>query len=321
MKKNFRKTPPIILQKIQEINDDFIIGTVINLSENDFNNLLYSDIDLKIVNGQIEFNQEFVPSSTKGRYSKKNVEGYRIKYPDRPKVSKTYYAGERPIYGDYTKGTFSLFITKMVTAYDNIPPREISLIVEILETNIQNDQNHYIFKIATNQVLNQNIDNFDDELLFNLNLLQENIGSVNVFSSETTREEYLDTLEVNWEIFPPGERDEDLERITQNLRNLTPQRIEEINDRYNFLHNENPNRIIIGRSGMLRYFGAKFSENLVVFENTRYGNAIYILFENWRELSRLSRLEIQNRPSDQYIRIPHSRNWKGTVRAIIRARR
>lgn len=68
---------------------------------------------------------------------------------------------------------------------------------------------------------------------------------------------------------------------------------------------------------MLRYFGAKFSDNLVVFENTQYGNALYILFENWAELSQLSRLEILRRPSDQYVRIKHSGNWQSRVKQII----
>ena len=72
---------------------------------------------------------------------------------------------------------------------------------------------------------------------------------------------------------------------------------------------------------MRRYFGVKFSDRLVAFENTTYGNALYILFENWRELSRLSRLEIQNRPSDQYIRVEHRGNWKEKVKAIITAKK
>lgn len=321
MKKNFRKIPPIILQKVREIGNDFNVATIIDLTEEDFDNSLYSEIHLRTENGQVVFNNEFVPNILKGRFSKKNVNGYKIKYPDLPKVSKTYYAGERPVYGDYSKGTFSLYMTKLVIQYDDIPPREISLIVELLETKISNKQNHYIFKVSTNCVLNQNIDDFNNELLFNINLLQENIGSVNVYNSSTTVEEYLNTLEVNWEIFPPGEMDKDLQRITQNLRNLNPQRIQEISERYRFLRNENPTNIILGRSGLLRYFGAKFSERLVVFENTRYGNAVYILFENWRELSKLSRLEIQNRQPDQYIRIPHTGDWQGTVKSIIRAKR
>jgi len=321
MSKNFRKIPTVILEKIQNINGDLIIGAVINLSEADFANPFYSDFNIRISNGQLLYENEIVPITRKGIYSRKNINGYKIKYPERPRVLKTYYAGERPKFGDYSRGTFSLYITRMVIDYDNIPPSEISLILELLEQKVVNDKNQYVFKISTSQVISQNIPNFQDELFFNLNLLQENIETVDVFSTTSTREEFLNSLQLNWEIFPPGERDEDLQRITQGLRGLNPQRLEEINDRYRFLHEENPVSVIIGRSGMLRYFGAKFSDNLVVFENTSYGNAIYILFENWRELSQLSRLEIQNRPPNQYIRIPHWGDWRTKVKAIIKAKR
>ncbi len=71
-----------------------------------------------------------------------------------------------------------------------------------------------------------------------------------------------------------------------------------------------PLRIITWKSWMRSYFWAKFSDNLVVFENKEYWNALYILFENWEELSKLSRTEIQNRPSGQFIRIPHVGDWE-----------
>jgi hypothetical protein len=276
---------------------------------------------LNLIEDQLYFNSEFVPSYLKGIYSRKNINGYRIKYPEKDKVSKTYYVGERPNFGDYSKGTFSLYITKMIIPYDDIPPREISFVIELIDEYIENDTKYYVFKVATNQVLNKTQRDFEEELLFNINLLQENIGSVNIFNSNSTLQEFKKTLEVNWEIFPPGESNDDLNRITNGIRNLKPQRIQEISERYNLLREEHPINIIIGNSGMQRYFGAKFSENLIIFENTKYGNAIYILFENWKELSQLSRLEIQTRPRDQYIRILHKGNWQEKVISIIRNKR
>jgi hypothetical protein len=321
MKHYFRKIPTFVLQKLEEVGNDITVATVISIPEHEFNNPRYSDLGLKLTDAQLIFNNEFVPSYYKGVYSRKNINGYRIRHPEREKVSKTYYAGERPIFGDYSRGTFSLYITKMVIPYDEIPPREVSFLIELIEERYENETKHYLFKISTNQVLNKTQENFEDELLFNINILQENIGSVNVFNSNSSLQEFLNTLEVNWEIFPPGESNEDLNRITSGMRNLNLHRIQEISERYDLLRSEDPIKIIVGRSGMQRYFGAKFSENLIVFENTKYGNAIYILFENWRELSQLSRLEIQTRPRDQFIRIPHKRNWQEKVIAIIKKKR
>jgi len=321
MKKNFRKTPAAILQKIEEFESDFIVASVLDLTEDDLKKPLFSDFNFSIENGQLSYTSEFVPTNLKGTYSKRNIDGYRIYLPNSPKIYKRYYAGERSIFGDSSKGTFSLYIPRMVRAYENIPPKEISLMVELLETRLENNITHYIIKISTNQVLNSRIANFDQELFFSINLLQENIGSVDVYDSSTTYAEFIGTLHVEWELLPPGEADEDLNRITRNLRNITPERLQEISDRSLFIREQKPLYNIYGKSGMLRYFGAKFSDNLVVFENADYGNALYILFENWEELSKLSRLEIQTRPSDQYIRIRHTGNWKEKVADIINAKR
>ncbi|MDP2174536.1 MAG: hypothetical protein Q8K70_01355 [Bacteroidota bacterium] len=322
MRKNFRKTPEFILQQLDNIeSDDVTIATIKKITNDDFDNEFYSQINLNLNNGELNFIDEFVPLFTNGSFSRKNVKGYKIRYPDRPKVSKTYYLGERAIFGDFNKGSFSLYVTRMVTPYDVIPPKEISICVEHLETTDEDGVIFHSLKFSTNQILNKNANNFIEELFFNINLLQENIGSVNVYNSNTSIDEYLQTLQLNWEIFPPGTMDQDLSKITNGLRNITPQRANEIIDRYSFLRSENPIQTIIGNSGMRRYFGVKFSESLVAFENSNYGNALYILFENWRELSRLSRLDIQNRPSDQFIRVEHRGNWKEKVKAIIKAKK
>ncbi len=53
-----------------------------------------------------------------------------------------------------------------------------------------------------------------------------------------------------------------------------------------------PEAYIAGTNGFLRYFGAKYSDNLVVFENLNYGNAIYIMYDDWKELSKRSRVDL-----------------------------
>jgi hypothetical protein len=102
---------------------------------------------------------------------------------------------------------------------------------------------------------------------------------------------------------------------------LTAKEIEQIQNKYDYLVNLNPVEIISGSSGMRKYFGVKFSDNLVVFENLNYGNAIYVLFENWEELSRMSRTKIQTRPANEYIRIKHTSNWKQSLERIIARKR
>lgn len=322
MGRNFRKIPTIISQKVEDFQSKFIVGTILDLTESQFLDRKFSDWKLnKRENGELSFQTLYVPHISKGRYSKKNIEGYRVRYPERPKILKSYYMGERPIWGDYSNGTFSLIVSRLVTPYDEIPPKDIAFIVRLLEAREINGIMHYIFKVSTNVNFESKSEDIENELFFHLNLIQENFGAADVYQSDIADQDLLNSIQLSWNIFPPGERDDDLNKITSGLRNLSRERVTEITDRYTFLRSQNPRTLITGRSGMLRYFGAQFSDNLVVFENTNYGNALYILFENWRELSQLSRLEIQNRPKDQYIRIKHIGDWNQKVRDIIQAKR
>lgn len=318
MKKNYRLIPDFIRTKLNAIQEDeIVIATIRKLTKEQIEQ---HPIISKIItfNPEIEIMEFYEPEKTAGSYSKKNINGYRIKHYDQPKIRKTYYAGERPIFGDYSRGTFSLYITRLVYPYDEIAPRNIFIHTTLLEQATENNTTFYTIKFQTSPVL---LKNDETEILFNINILQENIGSINVFASDTTIDQYLNSLILNWEIFPPGTLDNNLRTAIRGLRNLTPERTTEIRNSLEFLLSLNPLEIIVGTSGMSRYIGAKFSENLVVFENSNYGNAVYILFEDWRELSRLSRLEIQVRPSDQFYRVRHSGNWKEKVRAVVNAKR
>jgi hypothetical protein len=59
-----------------------------------------------------------------------------------------------------------------------------------------------------------------------------------------------------------------------------------------------------------QYIGAKFADDLVAFENLRYGNALYVLYENWGELSRRPRSELLKLPQSSLDRIVHSAGWE-----------
>lgn len=318
MKKNFRKTPEFITNKIKALNsDNIIVATIIKINKNEIEDLKFKNLNLQLNNNEINFNNQFIPKSIVGFVSRKNIDGYKIVHKDRNQVSKSFYTGERPYYGDWSKGSFSQYSTRKVYPSDDIPPRELSISTELLEET----ENDFKIKVSVDIVLNRNDANFDEELFFVINLLQENIYSVNAFSSETTRDEYLRTLSLTWDIFPPGKRNNDLELILRGSRNLTPKKVEEVQSKYDYLVSLNPVEIISGLSGMRKYFGVKFSENLIVFENLNYGNAIYVLFENWEELSKMSRTEIQTRPAHEYIRIKHTPNWKQSLERIISAKR
>lgn len=322
MPKNYRKIPKNILDKIGTLEwENIIVWTVIKIKELDIEKWKFKKLGIFKKEWEIIFENNIIPSLKNWIYSKKNILWYKIKYRNKEKIKKTYYVWERPIFWDWSKWSFSLNITRDVYPYNEFYPKELLFNIELLKTEKNNDEVYYIFKINVLEYLDKNNINFLDDLLFNLNLLQENLWVSDIFSIDSTNEEYLDTLFIDWDIFPPGERESDIKRIIWNSKKLSNMRLKEIKSRYDFINELNPLKIIIWKSWMRRYFWAKFSDNLVVFENRDYWNALYILFDKWEELSKLSRTEIQNRPSDEYIRIFHIWDWEKKVKIIINNKR
>jgi hypothetical protein len=175
----------------------------------------------------------------------------------------------------------------------------------------------YIVVFQVREVLNKTSKDFKERLFEDLNLLQENIGDCGVEAADIPMADYAKSLHVSWEILPPGTLDETIQRLFKG-KTPTTQEKDVATERYEFFSSLRPKSLVFGRSGFRRYFGALLEDNLVVFENIEYGNAIYILFDNWEELSKLSRLDLMSgRFGTAFERVIHTSGWKGAVRDIV----
>lgn len=162
---------------------------------------------------------------------------------------------------------------------------------------------------------------FKDRLLENLNILQENVGACGIEPATMALSDYVKSLHVSWELLPPGTREDVIDRIFRG-KQPTPQEKKVVGERYDFFMSLNPKQLVFGNSGFRRYFGALIEDNLVVFENVQYGNAIYVLFDNWEELSKRSRIDlIKGKYGNDFERVVHSPGWKDQVRTIVAAKR
>lgn len=159
---------------------------------------------------------------------------------------------------------------------------------------------------------------FAERLLFNLNLLQENVGNHDVFPPDASDADYLKTLYVNWELLPPGERDENIAKIFRSVRSDDPVVRQQLIERYDALEKLRPVQFVRGTNGFRNYFGAQFAPDLVGFENVEYGNAIYVMFEEWATLSQKSRTELLAEHPDKIVRIPHTADWQPRLKSLIR---
>ena len=313
MPKNINKIPPIIIERIRTFGqDDVVVASVKLLRVEDIPR--YSGLGLTLVEGKLVTPSPAVPNPNAGRYSLANVEGKEKIRKDLPMVFKTFEV-ELPNWGHSSSGTHPVSWTREVYQREFYPPKEVELSVTLLE-----EQNGaYVVKFAIDQVINRRTKNFEQELFYNLNLLQENIGAADVFQSAASLAEYAATVRVDWQILPPGTVDEVVRKMLVGKRGVTPKQEEVMKERITVLSQLKPEQFIAGSDGFLRYFGAKFADDFVVFENLRYGNALYLMYESWQELSKRSRVELLSGPRESFHRILHNDGWKLQLKGYVQA--
>lgn len=318
MKKNFLKTPNFISPKLEFITENEVVFTAIrSFSKKEIEANTLSKIGVKIDNDALIVTNELLPFSESGRYSRKNREGYHIVRKDLPKVYKTIDCGTRYPFGNTSLTPYDLTYERLVYQKQFIEPKNWLISIELLDCVDKQGEIIYTLKVGVSNSFDKTKDGFDKNMLFAVNLLQENFGKIDVFSKNATKQDFMKTQNVAWEIFPAGERDEQLERILSGMSRLTIQDKENIKDKYDFLASMNPESIIVGSGGLARYFGAKFADNLVVFENLDYGNAVYVMYEDWELLSKMTRTDLLAMNDKKFDRIKHTENWKNNVLNLV----
>jgi hypothetical protein len=290
--------------------DDVIVACAKRINRSDLGN--YAHLNIRLENGRFISPPPTVPAETLGRYCSINVNGHEKVRRDLPMTTKTYSV-EAPNWGGY--GTHDVYWTRVVYQRDLIPPKELTISVQLLAEDVDT----ITVKFAVDQVLSRTAADFDDDLLYNLNILQEVLGATNVFRSEATTAEFLRTVHVDWEILPAGRGvDEVLAEMLQNKRPVSAEKQREMRERLAVLAGMNPIEYIAGTSEFLRYFGARFDDDFIVFENLNYGNAIYVMYERWEELSKRSRIDLLKGRREGFQRIPHNDNWERRLRYVLR---
>lgn len=222
-----------------------------------------------------------LPRKGTGRASRRNLEGEVITHRDLPKVEKVY-SWESPNFGDWSKGSHTVYMHRFVFQTTVIPPACNTIQVELVNTEPSADPT-FALKFRVNEVLDRSAPNFEQRLLRALNLLQENVGSVGVFDVDAQTAAYLAQIYdvVDWQILPPGTRDDVIRAVVAKMRSPTEHEVARITDRHDFLAKMQPIEWVVGEGKFTAYFGAKFSDERVVFENVQYGNACYVMRANW----------------------------------------
>jgi hypothetical protein len=311
-KKSYRKIPDFIITKLKSINSDNIrVETVKSIPIIEIRKNKFKHIGIYYDGTELVFAKQIIPDKNNGHASNYNQKTKIIVRKDLEKISKTY-SHDSPNFGDWSKGSHE--VERIMKVYQKLylEPLYLSILIE----KINESDREIGFKFSIGRLISKSSKYFDFDLLRDINLLQENCGNSDIYDPSTESHEYLNDLQLNWEILPPGTQ-EDIIKFYFGRSSYTPQEKKEITDRYDIISRLKPICYIKGSSGMQRYFGAKFSNILVAFENLKYGNAIYIMKENWEKLSKLSRIELMKYHNGDVIRIIHRDGWSRQFEYII----
>lgn len=318
-RKNINKIPPSVLKKLDTIKESEVVaGCAVKFKADDLASGRLKHLGITLTDKGLNLPTSIVPPESQGKYSDRNINGFEVVRKDLPKETH-YNSIESPNWGDSYYGTHTVNLPYQKYPRDFYPPRELEILMS--SKDVRPNLPTYIIAFQVQEVLDKHDRSFKDRLLENLNLLQESVGACGVEAATMALSDYAKSLHVSWEILPPGTLEETIERVFRG-KTPTQQQKDVTAERYNFFQSLKPKGLVFGQSGFRRYFGALLEDNLVVFENVEYGNAVYILFDNWEELSKISRLDLMSgKFNGSFERVVHTSGWKGKVKTIVAGKR
>lgn len=148
-----------------------------------------------------------------------------------------------------------------------------------------------------------------DSIKHLINLMLELNGEIEILDENNNP--IMVTKRVPWRILPPGDMPWEVyySNIKNKITNYSKKEITSVKDRYEFIKSLNPSNIICGEGGFLGYFIAEINENCYICDSIFLGNAIYILENNWCEISKMTKRDIISNKLARK-RIIHNGNWK-----------
>ena len=309
-KKSFRKLPPFVqgaLEALEGTDVKVLSGKIVKSSE--VSDGLYASIGLTEESLFQGSEWETIPSPNAGKSSKRNVEGWVEVRKDLPKYTKYFYHDIQN-FGDGSRyGWSTVAIPREVYERDEYPPYLFHVVVSVQE-EIRPGEFTVVFSI--DEVFSKDSSSFHDDSFFALNLLQEVTGTCGVVRAENPR--FVFTSEIDWELFPPGNIDEVAEAVAAGRSNIP---IDTVKERLELFEKFEPKEYLRGLGGNDYYIGAKYADDLVAFENLKYGNALYVLYAEWQELSQRPRSELLKLPSSKLDRIVHTVGWEGRFAVLM----
>ncbi|MDG6078960.1 hypothetical protein E3U23_07115 [Erythrobacter litoralis] len=286
-----------------------VVAEVVTVTRD--NSATFAHLGISFANGSVTTSDPAIPPRAAGRWSARNLDGWEDKRRDLAKETR-----EISHFAPSWRGSGSHLSSRTIEAFpvDYHPARMHSVSAKVLEPL----RDGALVRIRIDQPLDRSDPEFDRDLQFNLRLLKELVGSASIFDADLSDEDYAAIQRVDWELLPPGKRDEVLARMFTS-KTSDPERMRVASERLEALTKLGPSELILGKGRFSNYFGGRFGSDLVALENLEYGNALYLFEEDWEKLSQLSRSELIRRRDPTVTRVPHVTGWQSLVCKMLRA--
>ncbi|MFF5793666.1 hypothetical protein ACFY5D_16595 [Paeniglutamicibacter sp. NPDC012692] len=315
----FRATPPAILHQIEDLGtgSTFQIGYRRVFTKDQLEQGFLAHAGVTVVNGAVTYEESFLPAPRK-RWARWNVNGRLKVRKDLPKRTVSWSITS-PNFGDGARNGYSTQ-TRSALAFR----RELlhGRGYQILVSHDEQSKDSFIFTFVVDAVFPSGVEDHDIDLLMAVSLIGETVGYPQVITATQTAAEWAATQAVAWEILPVDHDGPlpEFDVVAQRSKLRTGRELPDTyRERYETMKNLAPREIYEGTSGFSRYMAFVFDE-AVVLENFTYGNAAYVMFDDWKTLSQRTRPDLLSDPTANFIRIIHKNGWAKRVAAEVKAK-
>lgn len=309
----YAKIPEFIRDQIARCNSDtFYVGRAHSYSTIELAEGVLSNLGIRWNGNSVTYEPSIIPAAENGRWSTYNVDGRLYVRKDLPKVTKVIGGWQSPNFGDWRKGSHTHQISREVYQREVRYAQRLPILIDVQE--VAGGQATIGFRV--DRVFDRTSLS-EQDLRLATSLLRENIKRhASVIPTALSTADWLANQRVTWEILPRGEAT--FEKVLSRL-NATPShpRVREMQDRYRAVENMHPGAVVVGDGEFSRYFGFKFRDDLVALENLDYGNALYVMYEDWTILSQRTRVELLADANANYDRIIHRPGWEDRLKALL----
>ena len=251
----------------------------------------------------IMIGKKVLPHKSNGKVSLFNSEGKVIVQKDKPKERK-YISSEATI-TDWHGGKHhvSRSIPRMV--YPRVKIEAPMMQFTFLEKEDL---------IIVGDVFEKGVSK-EEEIIHAINLCLELFDEVKLFNVENEELSKKRLKVVDWEMLPKGRLLwSDFSLIFDKIVKKTGKKIShEYKERLEYIDRKEPDFIAYGKKKFKGYVAFGFEKvNLVILENPFYGNATYVVDNDWELVSQLTKQQLQNEYNFK-ARIVHDLNWEKEI--------